>query len=81
MEASMAQDDPTIRAVSVALELAKTGKFKDAPEIERELMAQGLSVFDAVALNRPGVRVVVDGACSNGRKQHPTPAKRRRIRA
>jgi uncharacterized protein YoaH (UPF0181 family) len=63
------------RVVVGALKLARTGKFEDVAAIERELMSAGLSQSEALALNAPAIRLMIDGACDrqlqlNGRSGH-----------
>jgi hypothetical protein len=65
--------NPIDRIVTLALAMAETGKYSDATSIERELLAAGHSVYEAVALNRPAVRVLLDKACTTGRdREEPT---------
>lgn len=54
------------RAPTIALELARTGKFDDVAAIERELVKVGYPADGIRSLERP-IRVAINGACRVGR--------------
>jgi hypothetical protein len=64
----MAESDRSTRVVKLAYELAQTGKFEDMAAIERELASVGLSE-ELRALDRPGIRAVINEACVTGRER------------
>jgi hypothetical protein len=55
------------RAPTIALELARTGKFDDVAAIERELVKVGYPADGIRSLERPIIRVAINGACRVGR--------------
>lgn len=66
----MSERNPMARLLALALELAETGQFQNTFAVERELAAAGFAVADILTLERPGIRMLIDGACQTGRGRH-----------
>lgn len=55
------------RAATIALEMARTGKFEDVAAVERELVKLGYPADGIRSLERPIIRIAINGACRVGR--------------